>query len=240
MEHLLGRFSLGTILRHFVCGLICVGTVFWCQPEWARELAARKDFVYIVLLMALPAGMLIYAISRSLFGVVVEYIRDWCISKKIDRYILNQESKRLLARRWLAHLRAEKGDEKFICNQIEAWGDYIHLLYTSGIAVVIGCLCSVADLNCGDMMFSWAKFLACCFLFTFGFISDMRKRIAEDIFFKNLEGESAELTSNPDNNKQHKSRCLITCALIAIVSLQFVIIMWCWCPFEKIFNTLGS
>lgn len=236
MEHLFGRFSLGTILRHFVCGLIFVGTVFWCRPEWARELAARKDFVHIVLLIALPAGMLIYGISRSLFGAIVEFMRDCVVCECccFCKAIFPEQCRHFLERRWNARacVAAEQGERnKKINDLIEAWADYAHLLYTSGLAVLFGYLASVADFatrqKFNKIEFDFFGLAVCVFLLISGFISDIRKRIAEDMFYHHVETQIKQ--RKMDVRKKIKGMCFFVVSPLLLIMMPMIValvIVW--------------
>lgn len=189
MNQLFESLSLGIILRHLVCGFIFTLTAVHCHFGGFGLLASEGNLA-LFSIIALPSGMLIYGINRGLLNALAEFLRYYCIPKTWLNFFLPRKCLDALKSRWIARQLtvSEPCDKnKIVCQHIEAWADYVHLLYTSGLAIWMGSLTLWFTHSYADLHWNCGIFLSGLFLILVGFINDLRKQAAEEMVYSELK-----------------------------------------------------
>ena len=185
LEKIMGTITVGLIFRHFISGAIFIAAFYYSQsPTKALDQlsVALKEHGTGLGITALLTGTLIYSLHRSITNPIMEVLRHFTVWLSgcslfcwLRWLIMPTMVKDLMFKRW------EAGEEyRPSPAHISSWGDYVHLQYTTAIAVVLG---SYTAYHLGAASDGWhpAKdllWIAGIFLVS-GFYTDCRKHVVE-------------------------------------------------------------
>jgi hypothetical protein len=136
MSDFFKNLTLGHLLRNFFAGVIFVGSYLRAEGKsWPKS----SDEMTLWAVVALTAGIVAYALHRSLINPLVEslYRAKWQKSKKdlTGKSGLSAREKEI---RWTLGKNTFLEKRAAIAQHLSAWADYIHLLYCSVICLVAG------------------------------------------------------------------------------------------------------
>ncbi len=189
----------------FFIGAVWFQTIGANLPPWVNDLEYLLVFAPLI---ALTIGTLLYAFSRCFLNVIIEKVR-YCLIKTADSwfyrfFFIGKKEREALKTRWrraahtdLAQLilrknydaknlrnRTLKCAEKYLEKEkfnssMTQWADYIHLLYTTSIALFFGTLIGSCDPNASKTIPEGPIYWIAGVLLLIGLISDIRRHIME-------------------------------------------------------------
>lgn len=180
-ENIVEQFD--KFLRYYVCGFVFLLTVFYSSGRLSEIIVFHKEFGITAYLFFIPlvSGTIIYTIHRNFLNYFIERLRR---SIQNDReWLIREDEWEGMLLRW-GVLRVNKEDkedkkEKALSN-IRTWGDHVQLLYSSGLAILLGStLTKTFDTSGKEYKFSWIICIICLSLYSIGFFADTRKQTAE-------------------------------------------------------------
>ena len=208
VENLLGNLSLGVVFRHFVSGAFFVGSFLFAKGKLStwKDLDQIYEHAMPLGLVSLICGSLIYAVHRSITNPVLEalrhYARCFLIRKKcfplclrrlircllwcIRGFFMPPRVMSMMFERW-KYCQSVKPQ----ASHIYEWGDYVHLLYTTGLAVWLGSVAAhwFPPKSNGTLWDSKAIFLVGGIFMFAGFYTDCRKHIVERRLYRMKRSE---------------------------------------------------
>jgi hypothetical protein len=184
MDTVLKSFSLGFLLRSLFAGVFFVLTYSAATKNTLAEIQVNAGNVFSFgLVFALAAGVTVYGIHRSAIYPWIEWAlyADWAKKWREDPR-LRLISKNVIdgiVGRWDAKAEGP-ARMRSRAEQINAWGDYIHLQYTSALCIVTGYATGGFVGRSCEMRY-WRLFLAIAgFFAVFATASAWRSRSVED------------------------------------------------------------
>lgn len=120
-------------------------------------------------------GHHIYTIHRNFVNVVIiEWPRRYI--QKDRKWLIPKREWEGIQFRWEVN---DKG-KKAALPHIKIWGDLIQLLYSSGLAILLGStLTKIFDTSGKEYKLSWTICIICFCFYVIGFFADIRKQTAE-------------------------------------------------------------
>ena len=214
-EKVMGTLTVALIFRHFVAGAVFVMAFCYAKQHNAAFSALAENlnkYATAVGIIALLAGTLIYTLHRSITNPLIEWLRHVVINfakrepkkgeqivakgfrKWLDSFFMPESVHSLMEKRWEA-------GEKFCpsSEHISSWGDYVHLQYTTAIAMLLGsCVAYRFRGSSGSWGASW-DVIAIAFVFVAsGFYTDCRKHLVElALYAKKATTNQAESSARP-------------------------------------------
>jgi|GEM_PF-3912896 len=143
LEKIMGALTVSVIFRHFISGAVFVAAFYFAKNKYEavdKISEHLKENATAIGAAALLTGTLIYSLHRSITNPILEVLRHlviWITTQKKGRwvrhFIMPSSVERLMFARW------EAGKEyRPTPAHISSWGDYVHLQYTTAIALVLG------------------------------------------------------------------------------------------------------
>ena len=182
MDKILESLTLGTIFRHFLSGAVFVLAFFFAQGALFSVGGVTRLERHSVALsvLALIIGALIYSGHRCVTNPVIEVVRHQLLRakshKRLRGFFGPPRVMAMMFSRW-RHTEAIKPQ----ASHIYEWGDYIHLQYTTALAVGLGSLTAYSLAPSHEHWhFSWRLWLIGLVFFVGGFYTDCRKHLVEE------------------------------------------------------------
>lgn len=134
MKEFFSAKSLQILLRNFFSGIVFL--ISFGRSFGPESFATLRDYQLILAATALAAGVITYAIHRALLEPIIASIR-YAFLGTTKTPLWSEAALNALKDRWLASKNDESWEQCFQ-KHLELWADYLHLLYTSFLAVMIG------------------------------------------------------------------------------------------------------
>ena len=186
MDKILGTLTIGIIFRHFLSGGIFVAALLYTQDRCIGHICKiLEHHIALWSTLALFIGTIIYSLHRGFTNPIFEFIRHYCIPGFMRPLFMPARVRTMLLKRW--EFAWTEGKKAFKSQHVYAWGDYVHLLYTSGLAVWLGSISAALFIKPGlHQKWVWDSptFFIGLVLVGVGFITDFRKHIVEESLYE--------------------------------------------------------
>jgi len=207
MNEIFKGLSLGTLLRNFFAGFIFIAAC-WLQFNGTNTQIwnSLPPLIPLLTLASLTMGAILYALHRATLNTVIEIIRYLSFSSgesDFCDFLFPQKAREAMINRWNMAAEGEllpylknidnsvnnnltdqlrtSARKKIYHSAMKEWADYIHLLYTSALALSIGtCIGHLSPFASSEAFFSDIfLYAAAGLILIVGVFADIRRHIFE-------------------------------------------------------------
>ena len=173
MEAFLKTFSLSFLLRSVCAGGFFVVAQFVAVNGYSVESVTGNDILKVALPVSFFAGIITYALHRSLVYPLIEWRACSIAARETRRNwpLISKDACESLKGRWVDN----RGDRvSIIAERTSSWADFAHLLYVSALCIVFGGM--TGAVVSGNWQLNWPLAILTGILATGGWVSDWRLR----------------------------------------------------------------
>jgi hypothetical protein len=182
MKEIMNQFD--KFMRYYIAGVIFIIVIAFRTNNWTLEIN-NFSLNYIYIFIPFIPGTIIYAIHRNFIGVLIEWFRR-CLIKifKCLKIILPKCEWNGMLIRWDAKFKNYQIKKETVIKHLKIWGDHVQLLYTTGLAILLGeIIPRFFDIKIHNSC-SCKILYVCLILYLIGLFADIRKQLAEDFIDK--------------------------------------------------------